>query len=121
LLSYFGFALHQDFYHIKYNPPPADDKELLDRLIQREDDTEEKMRHRLEVYHNNIEAWLSVLRERHVNEYHFNGNRNLELVSKEVIQTLKNCSGQGLKCIGEAWYQFIINKLQCGSAMKPFC
>ena len=35
-------------YHLKFNPPPA---EVLDRLQQRKDDTEEACRVRLEKYH----------------------------------------------------------------------
>ncbi|MEO0602648.1 MAG: adenylate kinase [Myxococcota bacterium] len=35
-------------YHIEYDPPPAD---IADRVIQRSDDTAEKCRERLSVYH----------------------------------------------------------------------
>ncbi len=35
-------------YHMKFNPPPA---EVLDRLVQRKDDTEDACRVRLEKYH----------------------------------------------------------------------
>ena len=45
-------------YHIVYNPPKGEgkDDETGDPLIQREDDKEDVVRHRLEVYHNQTEA-----------------------------------------------------------------
>lgn len=42
-----------DIYHLKFKPPPA---EIVDRLQQRSDDTEEKCKARLEVFHENCEA-----------------------------------------------------------------
>ncbi|CAM9781223.1 unnamed protein product [Ectocarpus sp. 4 AP-2014] len=42
-----------DIYHVDFNPPPA---EIVDRLIQRADDTAEKAQVRLVQYHNNIAA-----------------------------------------------------------------
>lgn len=41
-------------YHIKYNPPKEDDKddETGEELVQRDDDKEETVRKRLEVYHS---------------------------------------------------------------------
>ena len=108
-------------YHIKFNPPPSDDPELLARLIQRDDDTEEKMRRRLQVFHANTDAWLTVLRQHQVPEIHIDGNRRPDAVSADVIKALRNCSGPGTTCTGDAWWQFIIKKLQCGNAVKPFC
>ena len=45
-------------YHIKYNPPKVEGKDDVtgDPLIQRDDDREEVVRKRLEVYHNQTEA-----------------------------------------------------------------
>mmetsp|Transcript_14459 Transcript_14459/g.17873 ORF Transcript_14459/g.17873 Transcript_14459/m.17873 type:complete len:576 (-) Transcript_14459:1422-3149(-) len=43
-----------EVYHIESNPPKKE--EVLARLITREDDTEEKMHQRLEIYHANIKA-----------------------------------------------------------------
>ena len=40
-----------DIYHMKFKKPPA---EIVDRLIQRSDDTEEKLRNRLESHHRNV-------------------------------------------------------------------
>ena len=45
-------------YHIVYNPPTVEGKDDVtgDPLIQRDDDKEDVVRHRLEVYHNQTEA-----------------------------------------------------------------
>ena len=45
-------------YHIVYNPPKVEGKDDVtgDPLIQRDDDKEDVVRHRLEVYHNQSEA-----------------------------------------------------------------
>lgn len=41
-------------YHLKFSPPS--DEEVLARLEQRSDDTEEKVKVRLEQFHTNVEA-----------------------------------------------------------------
>ena len=41
-------------YHLQYDPPPADDAELLQRLVQRSDDSEETLRTRLDAYQQNV-------------------------------------------------------------------
>lgn len=45
-------------YHIVYNPPKVEGKDDVtgDPLIQRDDDKEDVVRHRLEVYHNQTES-----------------------------------------------------------------
>ena len=45
-------------YHIVYNPPKVEGKDDVtgDPLIHRDDDKEDVVRHRLEVYHNQTEA-----------------------------------------------------------------
>ncbi|CAM9885661.1 unnamed protein product, partial [Hapterophycus canaliculatus] len=42
-----------DIYHMDFSPPPA---EIASRLIQRDDDTAEKAKVRLEQFHSNIES-----------------------------------------------------------------
>ena len=51
-------------YHIKYNPPKVEGKDDVtgDPLIQRDDDREEVVRNRLEVYHNQTEALVGFYR-----------------------------------------------------------
>ena len=43
-----------DIYHMTFSPPT--DPEVVARLDQRSDDTEEKVKVRLEQYHANVEA-----------------------------------------------------------------
>ncbi|AQK78135.1 adenylate kinase, chloroplastic isoform X1 [Zea mays] len=45
-------------YHLKYSPP--ENEEIASRLTQRFDDTEEKVKLRLETYYQNIESLLST-------------------------------------------------------------
>jgi adenylate kinase len=45
-----------DIYHMKFKPPPAD---IVGRLTQRSDDTEEALRARLASHHANVAAVLS--------------------------------------------------------------
>ena len=47
-------------YHLKFKPPPD---ELLARLIQRSDDTEAKLRNRLETHHKNVAAVVGYYRD----------------------------------------------------------
>jgi len=44
-----------DIYHLKFKPPPAD---IVDRLVHRSDDQEDKIRTRLEAYHSQIDGIL---------------------------------------------------------------
>jgi adenylate kinase len=48
-------------YHVKYNPPKVEGKDDLtgEALIQRDDDREETVRNRLEVYHRQTEPLLA--------------------------------------------------------------
>ncbi len=52
-------------YHIKYNPPKVEGKDDItgDPLIQRDDDREETVMKRLEVYHNQTEALVGFYRD----------------------------------------------------------
>jgi len=42
-------------YHLKFSPPPAD---ILPRLLHRDDDTEEKVKTRIEAFHHNLNPLL---------------------------------------------------------------
>jgi adenylate kinase len=43
-------------YHVTFKPPESD--EIRDRMLQRNDDTQEKIRHRLSIYRDNISNLL---------------------------------------------------------------
>ena len=49
-----------DIYHLKHKPPPEDVK---DRLIQRSDDTAEKVKTRLQSHHSNVDAVLDYYQD----------------------------------------------------------
>jgi adenylate kinase len=44
-----------NIYHVEYDPPPEDSEEDPGPFVQREDDREESIRRRLEVYHEQTE------------------------------------------------------------------
>jgi adenylate kinase len=50
-----------DIYHTEFNMP--DDEEVEERLIQRDDDTEEVVKDRLETYYENTEPVIDHYRE----------------------------------------------------------
>ena len=49
-----------DIYHLKHKPPPED---IKDRLIQRSDDTAEKVKTRLQSHHSNVDAVLGYYQD----------------------------------------------------------
>lgn len=49
-----------EIYHLKFKAPPAD---IVPRLVQRSDDTEEKARVRLDTYHANVGSVLSYYKD----------------------------------------------------------
>ncbi|MDZ7730267.1 MAG: adenylate kinase [Natrialbaceae archaeon] len=55
-----------DIYHVEYNPP--EDPAVEDRLVQRDDDTEETVRERLRVYRESTEPVVDLFDEKGVLE-----------------------------------------------------
>merc|ERR1712039_208397 len=49
-----------EIYHLKFKPPPA---EVVDRLVHRSDDQEDKIRARLGAYHSQIDGILPFFKE----------------------------------------------------------
>ena len=49
-----------EIYHLKFKPPPED---VQDRLIQRSDDTAEKMKTRIATHNSNVEAVLGYYKD----------------------------------------------------------
>lgn len=47
-------------YHLKFKPPPD---AILNRLVQRSDDTEDKLRNRLATHHKNVEAVVGYYKD----------------------------------------------------------
>jgi adenylate kinase len=70
-------------YHMTFSPP--DDEEILARLDQRSDDTEEKVKVRLEQFHANVEAVKGSYEDIMVK---INGNQAPQVVSKEIFEAI---------------------------------
>jgi adenylate kinase len=72
-------------YHLENNPPPAG---IADRVVQRPDDREETIRHRLEVYERNTAPLVSFYQETGVPVHHVDGDRPIDEVQAELLQRL---------------------------------
>ncbi|HEU0298499.1 MAG TPA: adenylate kinase [Longimicrobium sp.] len=72
-------------YHVEHNPPPAD---VADRVIQRDDDREETVRHRLEVYRLNTAPLVEHYRQAGVPVHTVDGGGSIEQVQGEILTLL---------------------------------
>jgi len=72
-------------YHMTFSPPPADDEELLGRLVHRSDDTEEKVKVRLEQFHANVEAVKGSYTDISVD---IDGTSKPDVVSKAIDEAI---------------------------------
>lgn len=70
-------------YHLKYSPPETE--EIAARLTQRFDDTEEKVKLRLQTYHQNLESVLGIYKDVIVK---VNGNLSKEEVFAQIDAAL---------------------------------
>ncbi|CAJ1941666.1 unnamed protein product [Cylindrotheca closterium] len=76
-------------YHMKFSPP--EDEEVLNRLEQRSDDTEEKVKVRLDQFHANVDAVKDSYTDIMVS---IDGNRTPSEVSSEIIQTINRMTSK---------------------------
>ena len=72
-------------YHEEHNPPPA---EIAPRCVQREDDREETVRHRLEVYRQSTAPLVDYYREAGVPVHTVDGGRAIPTVQGEILGLL---------------------------------
>mmetsp|Transcript_59309 Transcript_59309/g.171364 ORF Transcript_59309/g.171364 Transcript_59309/m.171364 type:complete len:262 (+) Transcript_59309:284-1069(+) len=72
-------------YHMKFSPP--EDEEVLKRLEQRSDDTEEKVKVRLEQFHANVDAVKDSYTDIMVV---IDGNRAPDVVSKDIVDAIES-------------------------------
>jgi len=72
-------------YHMKFSPP--DDEEVLARLEQRSDDTEEKVKVRLKQFHDNVDAVKDSYTEISVT---IDGNQAPADVSKAIFAAIES-------------------------------
>jgi len=71
-------------YHMTFNPPPAD---IIGRLIQRKDDTEEACRVRLGKYHAETAPVIPFYEKKGLLK-HVNGDRSPSDVKAAILQIL---------------------------------
>jgi adenylate kinase len=55
-----------EIYHVEHDPPPEDDEEDPGPFVQRDDDTEESIRRRLEIYHEQTEPLKDYYAEKNI-------------------------------------------------------
>lgn len=72
-------------YHVTYNPPPA---EVADRVVQRVDDLEETVRHRLDVYARQTEPLIAYYDAQGVPLHSVDGTRPIDQVQAEILDRL---------------------------------
>jgi adenylate kinase len=70
-------------YHMTFSPP--DDDEVKARLEQRSDDTEEKVKVRLEQFHANVEAVKDSYTDISVS---IDGNQAPDVVAKQIMEAI---------------------------------
>lgn len=76
-------------YHVEYDPPPEDPEEDPGPFVQRKDDTEESIRHRLAVYHEHTEPLKDYYAERGI------------LVTVDALQGITEVTEEILRALGE--------------------
>lgn len=76
---------------MKFSPP--EDEEVRARLDQRSDDTEEKVKVRLEQFHANVEAVKDSYTDIMVV---VNGNRPPDEVSKDIVDAIESKSKEAV-------------------------
>lgn len=72
-------------YHVEHNPPPAD---VADRVIQREDDREETVRRRLEIYRESTAPLVDHYRQAGVPVHTVDGDGSIDAVQAEILGLL---------------------------------
>ena len=75
-----------EVYHLRYNPPPP---EVADRVIQRPDDSEETVRHRLAVYDAMTAPLVEFYEQVGVPVHRLNGDRAIDVVQAEILAALR--------------------------------
>jgi adenylate kinase len=72
-------------YHVRFQPPPP---AIADRCVQRPDDREETVRHRLEVYEATTRPLLDHYERHGVPVHHVDGDRPIDAVQRDILSLL---------------------------------
>lgn len=70
-----------EVYHLEHNPPPA---EIADRVVQRPDDQEDTIRHRLSVYESSTRPLIEYYEAAGVPVHRVDGDRPIDVVQAEL-------------------------------------
>ncbi|KAI7845554.1 hypothetical protein COHA_000845 [Chlorella ohadii] len=73
-----------EIYHLTFKPPPP---EIVPRLVQRSDDTEEKAVNRLRTYHANVDAVIGYYKEQLVE---IDGTQSMDEVFASIQKAIDN-------------------------------
>lgn len=79
-------------YHVVYSPPREKDKDDItgEALIQRKDDQEEVVRHRLEVYHQQTKPLIQYYQgDDAIKFINIDGSGDIEKITQEILATLQ--------------------------------
>ena len=78
-------------YHVKYNPPKEYNKDDItnETLSIRDDDKEETVRDRLNIYHKSTSPLIEYYNEKNIVSK-INGSKSIEEVSSKIIKILRN-------------------------------
>jgi adenylate kinase len=77
-----------EIYHVEYNPPPEDDDEDPGPFVQREDDTEEAIRNRLDTYHEQTEPLKDYYEDQGLLVI-VDASKDIDEVTKEVLRAVR--------------------------------
>jgi adenylate kinase len=72
-------------YHLEHNPPPG---EIVGRVVQRADDREETVRHRLGVYRASTAPLVEHYRAAGAEVHAVDGTRSIDAVQREILEVL---------------------------------
>src|ERR671927_894948 len=75
-----------EIYHVEHNPPPEDEEEP-GPFVQREDDTEEAIRNRLETYHEQTEPLKDYYEEKGI-LVTVDATQDIDKVTEDVLQAV---------------------------------
>jgi adenylate kinase len=75
-----------EVYHVVHNPPPAD---VAARVVQRPDDREETIRHRLDVYEASTRPLIEHYEREGVPVHRIDGDRPIDVVREDLLRALK--------------------------------
>lgn len=80
-----------NIYHAEYDPPPDDPDEDPGPFVQREDDREEAIRHRLKVYHDQTEPLKDYYADRGI-LVTVNATQDIPEVTQDILKAVEKKS-----------------------------